>query len=92
MVGGIFLGGYVDRTKEYKSTTLACFGVALAALAALGIAEGDAATLPQGVVLALLMALGLSVGPVQPINAELAVEVGPIRRFNMEANKEASPQ
>lgn len=69
--GGIVLGGYVDRTKEYKQVTCLCLGAALVLLLALGY-EG---AVPKPLVLAILLSLGALVGPVQPINAELAVEV-----------------
>jgi hypothetical protein len=75
MVGGIVLGGYVDRSKEFKRVTLGCFAVTLAALGFLGIAEGYDLNLPQWAVVGGLLTLGAAAGPVQPINAELAVEV-----------------
>ena len=34
MLGGIFLGGYVDRSKNYKNVTLACLGVTAAMILA----------------------------------------------------------
>merc|ERR1719247_3837381 len=71
VVGGIVLGGYVDRTKAYKRVTLACIGGALVLLVPLMLQDGVP---PAGVVVALL-GLGALVGPVQPISAELAVEV-----------------
>ena len=71
VLGGIVLGGYVDRTKEYKQVTCLCLGAALLLLLALGY-EG---AVPKPLVLAILLSLGALVGPVQPINAELAVEV-----------------
>lgn len=70
VVGGIILGGYVDRTRFYKPVTMACIGSAVLLLLVLG-AEG----MPRGVLLAVLLSLGALIGPVQPINAELAVEV-----------------
>ena len=75
MAGGILLGGYVDRTKEFKSVTLGCFAVTLAALAFLGVGEGYDLNLPQWGVVGGLLTLGAAAGPIQPINAELAVEV-----------------
>ena len=71
VAGGIFLGGYVDRTKDYKQVTLTCLAGSLLLLIALGY---DGAV-PKPLVLAALLGLGALVGPVQPINAELAVEV-----------------
>ena len=70
VLGGIVLGGYVDRTKRYKDVTLACFAAALLLLQPLGLSD-----CPQALVLFALLGLGALIGPVQPINAELAVEV-----------------
>lgn len=70
VLGGIVLGGYVDRTKRFKQVTLACFVAALFLLQPVGLGE-----CPQLVVLIALLGLGAVIGPVQPINAELAVEV-----------------
>ena len=70
VVGGIVLGGYVDRTKQYKGVTLGCLAASLLLLLPLG---DTSASTP--VVLGTLIALGAVIGPVQPINAELAVEV-----------------
>mmetsp|Transcript_14209 Transcript_14209/g.34762 ORF Transcript_14209/g.34762 Transcript_14209/m.34762 type:complete len:604 (-) Transcript_14209:155-1966(-) len=75
MAGGIILGKYVDDTKRYKQVTLACFGGTFVTLLVLGVAEGYKVNLPAPVVISSLLLLGLSAGPVQPINAELAVEV-----------------
>eukprot|EP00435_Cladocopium_sp_Y103_P056463 s344_g19.t1 len=65
VIGGIILGGLVDRNKQYKSVTLWCLAATLVGVLALGM---DAA-------LIALLAIGSFAGPVQPINAELAVEV-----------------
>ena len=46
MLGGILLGRYVDRTKQYKGVTLACFGLTISTLSLLGIAEGYDMNLP----------------------------------------------
>ncbi|KAL1530258.1 hypothetical protein AB1Y20_001173 [Prymnesium parvum] len=70
VIGGIVLGGYVDQTKRYKEVTLACFGISLLLLQPLGFSN-----CPSELVLVSLLALGALIGPVQPINAELAVEV-----------------
>lgn len=95
VLGGIVLGAFVDSTHTYKSTTLACLGIAIALLLVLAVACGYDAHLPAGVVVSAILALGslqrhvfysttlplnvrfagAAVGPVQPINAELAVEV-----------------
>jgi MFS family permease len=74
LLGGIIIGGYVDKTKEYKRTTLIC--LAVAALTVLPLGWTDHALGPSPVlVTAALLGLGLSAGPIQPINAELAVDV-----------------
>lgn len=74
VAGGIILGGYVDKTKEYKKVTMFCLaGTALLVLP-LGLTDHYLGREPLLLVLALL-GLGIAAGPVQPINAELAVEV-----------------
>ena len=75
VLGGIIVGGYVDRSLEYKKVTLACLGSTLFLLTVLGLAFGYDIDLPHWVVIFALLGLGASAGPVQPINAELAVEV-----------------
>jgi len=75
VLGGIVLGGFVDKTRTYKPVTLACLAFSLGTLALLGVAEGYDVNLPSPVVVAAILALGGAVGPVQPLNAELAVEV-----------------
>jgi len=70
VLGGIGLGGYVDRSKRYKDVTLGCFVLALVLLQPIGLAES-----PQLLVILSILGLGALIGPVQPINAELAVEV-----------------
>merc|ERR1712232_1037399 len=74
LVGGIIIGGYVDRTKEYKSVTLACLVATALALFPLGLNEHMLGKEPFFCLLALL-ALGAACGPIQPINAELAVDI-----------------
>eukprot|EP00543_Licmophora_paradoxa_P011111 CAMPEP_0202478502 /NCGR_PEP_ID=MMETSP1360-20130828/94490_1 /ASSEMBLY_ACC=CAM_ASM_000848 /TAXON_ID=515479 /ORGANISM="Licmophora paradoxa, Strain CCMP2313" /LENGTH=381 /DNA_ID=CAMNT_0049105781 /DNA_START=303 /DNA_END=1448 /DNA_ORIENTATION=- len=74
LVGGIIIGGYVDRTKEYKRVTLACLATTAAMLIPLGLTDHALGKEPILLILALL-GLGMSAGPVQPINAELAVDV-----------------
>jgi len=74
VAGGIILGGYVDKTKEYKKVTMVCLaGTALLVLP-LGLTDHYLGREPLLLVFALL-GLGIAAGPVQPINAELAVEV-----------------
>jgi predicted MFS family arabinose efflux permease len=70
VLGGIVLGGVVDRNKEYKTVTLACLAATLG-----GVLVFGQSSLPKAAVIIALMAIGLFAGPVQPINAELAVEV-----------------
>ena len=70
VLGGIVLGGYVDRTKRYKLVTQSCLFASLLLVLPLGLS-----TASTPVVLGTLIALGALIGPVQPINAELAVEV-----------------
>ena len=52
--------------------------MAVAALLALGLGEGNLLSFSQGSILSLLLLLGAAAGPVQPISAELAVEVPPL--------------
>lgn len=74
LAGGIIIGGYVDKTKEYKSVTMACMVATMFLLIPLGLTEHAIGKEPILLVLALL-GLGMAAGPVQPINAELAVDV-----------------
>ena len=74
LLGGIVIGGYVDRTKEYKKVTMACLAATAFAVIPLGLTEHAIGQSPI-LLLASLMALGVAAGPVQPINAELAVDV-----------------
>lgn len=69
VIGGIIIGGVVDQNKEYKNATLACLACTLVAIFLLGLGK------PSTLVLCALLAIGAFAGPVQPINAELAVEV-----------------
>lgn len=74
LVGGIVIGGYVDKTKNYKPVTLACLLATMFFVIPLGLTDHMLGNEPVLLVLALL-GLGLSCGPIQPINAELAVDV-----------------
>ena len=74
VLGGVLLGGYVDRTKEYKSVTTACLIVSCICIVPLGWRSDAFGPSPALVVLAML-GLGFFAGPIQPINAELAVDV-----------------
>ena len=80
------MGGYVDKTKQYKDVTLACLSATLGLLVVLGLAFGFDLDMPHYVVIMALLGLGATAGPVQPINAELAVEVSsPADETNIEA-------
>lgn len=74
VAGGIILGGYVDKTKEYKRVTMACLLCTALLVLPLGLTDHALGREPLLVILALL-GLGMAAGPVQPINAELAVDV-----------------
>lgn len=74
LLGGIIIGGFVDRTKQYKTVTLACLAATFAILLPLGLTSHPLGNEPILLVAALL-GLGMACGPVQPINAELAVDV-----------------
>ena len=74
VAGGIILGGYVDKTKEYKKVTMFCLAATALLVLPLGLTDHYLGREPLLLVLALL-GLGMAAGPVQPINAELAVDV-----------------
>ena len=74
LLGGIVIGGYVDRTKEYKKVTMACLLATAFLVIPLGLTEHALGKEPLLLILSLL-GLGMAAGPVQPINAELAVDV-----------------
>eukprot|EP00816_Leptocylindrus_hargravesii_P005734 CAMPEP_0196806254 /NCGR_PEP_ID=MMETSP1362-20130617/6141_1 /TAXON_ID=163516 /ORGANISM="Leptocylindrus danicus, Strain CCMP1856" /LENGTH=559 /DNA_ID=CAMNT_0042179647 /DNA_START=241 /DNA_END=1920 /DNA_ORIENTATION=+ len=74
LIGGIVIGGYVDRTKKYKKVTLACLLATVFFVVPLGLTDHALGQEPILLVLSLL-GLGMAAGPVQPINAELAVDV-----------------
>jgi FLVCR family feline leukemia virus subgroup C receptor-related protein len=74
LIGGIILGGYVDRSNQYKKVTLACLATTAFMCIPLGLTDHALGKEPILLVAALL-GLGISAGPVQPINAELAVDV-----------------
>ena len=74
VAGGIILGGYVDKTKEYKRVTMGCLAATALLVLPLGLTDHALGREPLLLIMALL-GLGLAAGPVQPINAELAVEV-----------------
>jgi MFS family permease len=74
VAGGIILGGYVDRTKDYKKVTMVCLASTAFFVLPLGLTDHALGREPLLMVAALL-GLGMAAGPVQPINAELAVDV-----------------
>jgi len=74
LVGGVIIGGFVDKTKKYKEVTQACIIATIIFLIPLGLTEHAIGKEPVLLVLALL-GLGMTAGPIQPINAELAVDV-----------------
>jgi MFS family permease len=74
VAGGIILGGYVDRTKEYKKVTLGCLAATAILCLPLGLTDHWLGQEPLLIIVALL-GLGMAAGPIQPINAELAVDV-----------------
>jgi FLVCR family MFS transporter 7 len=73
VAGGIAIGGLVDRNKQYKRASQACFLVATSLLAALAYFTLDPQA-PVALVVLLLIILGAALGAAQPINAELSVE------------------
>jgi len=74
LVGGIVIGGYVDKTKAFKRSTLVTLAISFFLLYPLGLTEHAIGKEP-GLVLVSLFGLGFVAGPIQPVNAELAVEV-----------------
>jgi len=74
LLGGIFIGGYVDKTKKYKEITLKCILFTMIVLIPLGLTDHALGREPFLLIMALF-GLGVAAGPVQPINAELAVDV-----------------
>ncbi len=74
LIGGIVIGGYVDKTKEYKKVTQWCLIATAFFVLPLGLTDHAIGHDPLLLILSLL-GLGLAAGPVQPINAELAVDV-----------------
>jgi len=74
LVGGVVIGGYVDRSKEFKRSTMVCLAVAFFTLFPLGLKEHALGNEPALLLLSLV-SLGFVAGPVQPVSAELAVEV-----------------
>jgi FLVCR family feline leukemia virus subgroup C receptor-related protein len=74
VAGGIIVGGYVDRTKEYKRVTMICLAATAFFVIPLGLTDHALGREPL-LLIAALLGLGLAAGPIQPINAELAVDV-----------------
>jgi len=74
VLGGIILGNYVDHTKSYKRVTLVCIVISFFFVIPLGLTQHSLGKEPVLLVVSLLV-LGFFTGPIQPINAELAVDV-----------------
>jgi hypothetical protein len=74
VLGSIAIGGYVDRTKQFKRTTMFCLNVGGLFLTVMSLAFGNGVTLPPAVIVVALLGVGATLGAVQPVNAELAVE------------------
>jgi FLVCR family feline leukemia virus subgroup C receptor-related protein len=74
VAGGIILGGIVDKSKEYKKVTMACLAATAVFLIPLGLTDHAIGQEPVLMIIALV-GLGMAAGPIQPINAELAVDV-----------------
>ena len=74
LFGGILIGEYVDKSKRYKNVTMACLAATVLLVIPLGLTEHAIGKSPI-LLLASLVGLGFAAGPVQPINAELAVDV-----------------
>lgn len=74
VLGGVLIGGYVDRTKRYKRVTLYCLAISSVTLVPLGLTHHRLGKEPVLLIISLI-GLGLVAGPVQPISAELAVDV-----------------
>jgi sugar phosphate permease len=55
LLGGILIGGYVDRTKEYKNVTLACLVVTALLVIPLGLTEHQIGKEPILLIMALLV-------------------------------------
>ncbi|KAL3792469.1 hypothetical protein ACHAW5_005584 [Stephanodiscus triporus] len=68
VLGGVILGRYVDRTKEYKSVTMWCIMLSLIFVLPLGLTQHRLGQEPKLLVASLFL-LGFFVGPVQPINS-----------------------
>ena len=74
LIGGIIIGGFVDKSKEYKKVTLACLLTSIAMSIPLGFTDHFVGKEPI-LLVASLLGLGMAAGPIQPISAELAVDV-----------------
>merc|ERR1712070_1245339 len=58
VLGGIVVGGYVDRSKEYKQVTMYCLSLTLTLLTILGFAFGYDLDMPHWLVITALLGLG----------------------------------
>ena len=74
MVGGVIIGGYVDKTKQNKPVTMSCLLETMFFVIPLGWTDHMLRNEPVLLVIALL-GLGLACGLIQRINAELAMYV-----------------
>ena len=74
VAGGMVMGRYVDKTKDYKNSILVCLAISAVLVIPLGFTDYTIGKSPFLLVLTLV-GLGFVSGPVQPIAAELAVDV-----------------
>jgi len=70
MIGSLILGSYVDMSKRYYTVTMFCFALSFVGL----VYTSDHSTNPP-LLVGCVLTVGMFIGPVQPITAELAVEV-----------------
>jgi predicted MFS family arabinose efflux permease len=57
LLGGILIGGYVDRTKQYKNVTLACLAITAVTVIPLGLTEHRLGNEPILLIFSLLVRL-----------------------------------
>jgi predicted MFS family arabinose efflux permease len=57
LMGGILIGGYVDRTKQYKNVTLACLAITAVSVIPLGLTEHRLGNEPILLLFSLLVRL-----------------------------------
>ena len=73
LLGGIIIGGYVDRTKQYKNVTLACLAVTAFMVIPLGLTEHQMGKEPILLILSLLVCTNGIVCLVHRINCAYAL-------------------